>query len=34
MNREEDYLLKDEITGHYRFDASLIPDEVLIAWHE
>ncbi len=32
--REEDYLLKDEITGHYRFDASLIPEEVLIAWHE
>ena len=32
--REQDYLKRDEITGHYRFDASLIPDEVLIAWHE
>ena len=34
LEREQDYLKKDEITGHYRFDASLIPDEVLIAWHE
>lgn len=34
LNREEDYLTKDEITGHYRFDASLIPDEVLLPWHE
>ena len=33
-NKEEDYLTTDEITGHYRFDASLIPDDVLIAWHE
>ena len=34
VEREQNYLSKDEITGHYRFDASLIPDEVLIAWHE
>ena len=33
-NREEDYLLKDEITAHYRFDASLVPEEVLIPWQE
>ena len=33
-NREEDYLLKDEITGHYRFDASLISDDVLKPWQD
>ena len=33
-NMEEDYLTSDEVTGHYRFDSSLIPDEILIAWHE
>ena len=33
-NREEDYLLKNEITGHYRFDASLISDEVLKPWND
>lgn len=30
--REEDYLTKSEITGHYRFDASKIPKEVLREW--
>ena len=33
-NKEENYLSKDEVTGHYRFDASLIPEEVLMPWHE
>ncbi len=33
-NREEDYLTKSEITGHYRFDASKIPEEVLKKWSE
>lgn len=33
-NREEDYLTKSEITGHYRFDASKIPEEVLKKWRE
>ena len=32
-NREEDYLTKSEITGHYRFDSSKIPTEVLRKWH-
>ncbi len=31
-NREEDYLKRGQITGHYRFDASLIPEDVLVAW--
>lgn len=30
--REEDYLTKSKITGHYRFDASKIPEEVLKKW--
>lgn len=29
-NREEDVLGRSEVTGHYRFDASLIDEEVLI----
>lgn len=33
-NREEDYLTKSEITAHYRFDASQIPQEVLKKWSE
>lgn len=33
-NREEDALLNMQITGHYRFDASLIPDDVLKVWEE
>ncbi len=32
--REEDYLTKREITGHYRFDASKIPKEILKKWQE
>lgn len=33
-NREEDYLTKDEILAHYRFDATLISDEILKPWPE
>lgn len=33
-NREEDALTRMKITGHYRFDASLIDNSVLVAWHE
>lgn len=32
--REEDYLTKRKITGHYRFDATKIDKELLIAWEE
>ena len=31
-NREEDYLRKSTVTGHYRFDASKINQEVLVNW--
>ena len=35
-NREEDYLSRTnlEILGHYRFDASLVEPDFLIAWQE
>ena len=33
-NREEDFLSRSEVTGHYRFDASLIDSEVLSQWTE
>lgn len=33
-NREEDYLKKSNVTGHYRFDASLVEKELLIKWDE
>ncbi len=32
--REEDALTHWDITGHYRFDASRIDPDVLVAWHE
>lgn len=32
--REEDALTHAEITGHYRFDASRIDGDVLVAWQE
>lgn len=32
-NREEDYLTKGTISGHYRFDAKLIDNQVLVAWN-
>ena len=31
-NREEDYLSKSTVTGHYRFDASKINEEILVNW--
>jgi len=31
-NREEDYLRKSTVTGHYRFDASKINEDVLVSW--
>lgn len=36
-DREEDYLgskEEAEVAAHYRFDASRIPEEVLVAWHD
>ena len=33
-NIEEDYLTKNHITNHYRFNANLIPPDKLIKWHE
>lgn len=33
-NREEDYLKRGEVTGHYRFDAMLIDPSILVAWTE
>ena len=33
-NREEDYLKRSEVTGHYRFDASHVNEENLIKWPE
>ena len=33
-DREEDALTHDTVTGHYRFDASLIDPSVLRAWEE
>lgn len=32
--REENYLKRGEVTGHYRFDAEKIDESVLIAWQE
>lgn len=32
--REEEYLLYAEPTGHYRFDAAEVPDEILVSWVE
>lgn len=31
-NREEDYFKRDIVTGHYRFDASKISEDVLVKW--
>ena len=33
-NREEDALLRMEITGHYRFDAAQIPPDLLKPWED
>ena len=32
--REEDYLYRMKIIGHYRFDASLLDENILFAWDE
>lgn len=32
--REEDYLARATVTKHYRFDASLVDDSILVAWDE
>lgn len=32
--REEDYLKRSNVTGHYRFDASLVNPSILIGWSE
>jgi len=32
--REEDYLKRSKVTGHYRFDASQIDSSFLVAWIE
>ena len=34
LNREENYLPRANVTGHYRFDASRIEPEILAAWGE
>ena len=34
LDREEDALTHDTVTGHYRFDASLIDPSILRAWDE
>ncbi len=33
-NREEDFLKRGEPTGHYRFDASNISNDVIVAWNK
>jgi len=33
-NREEDALAKWGISGHFRFDASMIDSAILVAWEE
>ncbi|MBQ6850028.1 MAG: DUF1287 domain-containing protein [Oscillospiraceae bacterium] len=30
--REEDYFKRGEVLRHYRFDASLVPQEILVRW--
>lgn len=32
--REEDALGNDKVTGHYRFDAAKLPEELLIPWQD
>ena len=33
-DREEDYLGRDTVTGHYRFDASELDSDVLVPWRD
>ncbi len=32
--REENYLKRGDVTGHYRFDASQIKESVIVKWYE
>ena len=32
LNREEDYLSRSNVTGHYRFDAARIEEGILVKW--
>ena len=32
--REGDYLKRGDVTGHYRFDASQINDNIIVLWYE
>lgn len=34
INREEKYLKEYNVSGHFRFDATKVPDEVLIKWQD
>ncbi|WP_300409229.1 DUF1287 domain-containing protein [Lagierella sp.] len=34
LKREDNYLKRAEITGHYRFERENIPDEVLASWDD
>lgn len=34
FRREEDYLGRTQVEAHYRFDASQVPEYVLVAWSE
>ena len=34
LNREEDYLTKNHITQHYRFNATQVSQDKLIKWHD
>lgn len=34
FRREEDYLGRTQVEAHYRFDASLVPEHVLVPWPE
>ncbi len=31
-NREEDYFKRDKVSGHYRFDATMIPNDIIVNW--
>lgn len=34
LKREEDYLKRAEITGHYRFDPISLPEDIVAKWEE
>ena len=33
-NREQDFLKHSQVTGHYRFDASMIPEDIIVKWSD